>query len=361
MTSEASLDASAPGVSTQNTAAPPKKTGQKRSLKFWIDAARSVALGQSLVPFIAGVLLALKHPVASEWWSWPLIALSLIGVACAHLGINLLDDYFDYKKGDVTVRQNLIDGGMRARSKKCWYIDEGQATLKETRRAAIVFLAVALAIGILASVLRGPLIPMIVIIGLILGLEYSGPPLRFSYHGLGELVIGIIFGPLVLIGAFCIASGSFAPVALFAALPAGLLVINIVYAHAIMDFESDKDARRITLAVLLKTKPRALALLFVIVALVYACLAVGIVLEILPLATLTCFATLPIAIAYCRNMWLYVYRPETSLKPGWWMGPLGNWAAYEAAGMGWFMIRWLTARNLVLFFLLTLSISYLLG
>ncbi len=357
---EVSIDRAASDTLTPG-AASPNRGWQKRTLKFWIDAARSVALGQSLIPFIAGILLALKHPVASEWFTWPLVALALIGVACAHLGINLLDDYFDYKKGDVTVRQNLIDGGMRARSKKCWYIEEGRATLAETRRAAIVFLAVALAIGILASVLRGPLIPLIVLVGLVLGIEYSGPPLRFSYHGLGELAIGIIFGPLVLVGAYCIASGEFAPVALFAALPTGFLVINIVYTHAIMDFESDKDARRITLAVLLKTKPRALVLLFIIVALVYVCLAVGIIMGAFPLATLACLVTLPLALAFCQSMWLYVYKPETSIKPRWWMGPLGNWAAYEAAGMGWFMIRWLTARNLVLFFLFALSVSYLLG
>jgi 1,4-dihydroxy-2-naphthoate octaprenyltransferase len=343
------------------TTTPPSKGLQKRSISFWIEAARKVALGQSLVPFIAGVLLAIKHPMELQWWTWPLVILALLGVACAHLGINLLDDYFDYKKGDVAVRQNLIDGGMRARSKKCWYIDDGLATLVQTRRAALVFLLIALAIGVLATILRGPMVPVIVGIALALGLEYSGPPLRFSYHGLGELVVGIMFGPLVLIGAYIIAAGDYSPVALWAAIPAGLLVINVVYTHAIMDFESDRDARRITLAVALGTKMRALVFLFIIVVLAYACLVAGIVIKVFPLATLATFITLPVAIAFCRNMWLYVKKPEISIKPRWWMGPLENWDRYVAAGMDWFMIRWLSARNLLLFFIVVLSISYLLG
>jgi 1,4-dihydroxy-2-naphthoate octaprenyltransferase len=341
--------------------APPSNGSQKQSIGFWIEAARKVALGQSMVPFIAGVLLAIKHPIALEWWTWPLVILALIGVACAHLGINLLDDYFDYKKGDVAVRQNLIDGGMRARSKKCWYIDDGLATLVQTRRAALVFLGVAFAIGILVTVLRGPMIPVIVAVALVLGLEYSGPPLRFSYHGMGELVVGIMFGPLVLIGAYIVAAGSYAPVALWAAIPTGLLVINIVYAHAIMDFESDKDARRITLAVALGTKMRALVFLVILVVLAYACLVVAVVIGVFPLATLATFLTLPVAIAFCRNMWLYVKKPEVKVARKWWMGPLENWDRYVAAGMDWFMLRWLSARNLLLFFLLILSVSYLLG
>ncbi|HBT95930.1 MAG TPA: 1,4-dihydroxy-2-naphthoate prenyltransferase [Coriobacteriia bacterium] len=340
---------------------PPSKGSQKQSLLFWVEAARKVALGQSLVPFIAGVLLAIKHPVAGEWWTWPLVILTLIGVACAHLGINLFDDYFDYKKGDVERRQNLIEGGMRARSKKCWYIDGGQATLAQTRRVALTFLVVASVIGIVATLLRGPMIPVIVAIALILGLEYSGPPFRFSYHGLGELVVGIMFGPLVLIGAYVVTAGSYAPVALWAAVPTGLLVVNIVYAHAIMDFESDSDASRITLAVLFKSKKLALVFLIVITALAYLCLVAALIVGALPLGTLATFITLPVAIVFCRNMWLYVYKPEVAVTPRWWMGPFENWDRYVAAGMDWFMIRWLSARNLLLFFLVALAVSYLLG
>jgi RNA polymerase sporulation-specific sigma factor len=45
---------------------------------------------------------------------------------------------------------------------------------------------------------------------------------------------------------------------------------------------------------------------------------------------------------------------DLKIKP--WMGPMGNWKGICESGIGWFMIRWLVARNLVTFFCLVLTI-----
>jgi hypothetical protein len=38
------------------------------------------------------------------------------------------------------------------------------------------------------------------------------------------------------------------------------------------------------------------------------------------------------------------------------MGPMGDFERFRKAGLDWFMIRWLTARNIVMFFCMILII-----
>jgi 1,4-dihydroxy-2-naphthoate octaprenyltransferase len=41
------------------------------------------------------------------------------------------------------------------------------------------------------------------------------------------------------------------------------------------------------------------------------------------------------------------------------MGPMGDWEKYKAAGMDWFLFRWLLARNICTFFCLILIITHI--
>ena len=99
-------------------------------LKFWIDNARSVALPQSLLPCITAIVLSIGY----DGFFWPLAIPVVLGIAAAHLGMNLADDYFDYMKGlpSGELRSTLAAGGsVRARMEKCHYILSGQANAKD--------------------------------------------------------------------------------------------------------------------------------------------------------------------------------------------------------------------------------------
>ena len=65
-----------------------------KQIKFWLDNARYVSLPQSLLPCILAISLA----SGSAEFSWGLSVLAVVGVVLAHFGMNLADDYFDYKK-----------------------------------------------------------------------------------------------------------------------------------------------------------------------------------------------------------------------------------------------------------------------
>jgi 1,4-dihydroxy-2-naphthoate octaprenyltransferase len=69
--------------------------------------------------------------------------------------------------------------------------------------------------------------------------------------------------------------------------------------------------------------------------------------------------TLPIAVEFCRQLRAYVRGEDRSFTPRAWMGPFGRWEQLQAAGIDWFMRRWLLARNLVMAFTLLLALSAL--
>ena len=48
-------------------------------------------------------------------FSWIAALASVIGVALVHLGLNLLDDWFDYKVGSAEARQKVANEGLRVR------------------------------------------------------------------------------------------------------------------------------------------------------------------------------------------------------------------------------------------------------
>ena len=330
-----------------------------KSFKFWTDASRKAALGQSLTPYILGILLAASSSLQDEnlTINWLLALAGLIGVAFAHMGLNLLDDYFDYKKGAVAQRQSLLDGGMRARSHKCNYIDSGEATLKDTLIVASLFICIALVIGAVILVFRGPLVLLFVAIGLLLGLLYAGPPLRLSYHGFGELVVGLVFGPLIVIPAYFVTLGQIDPLAILASIPVGLLAANIVNAHAIMDYQSDKDAERSTLVIMLGSKRAGLYASILLIVLSYLTLILGVITQVFSITSLVTLITLPFAYGLIKLLNEYVKDPDSTAERKWWMGPMGSWEAIKEAGIDWFMIRWYLSRNILMGFVLILGLA----
>lgn len=78
----------------------------------------------------------------------------------------------------------------------------------------------------------------------------------------------------------------------------------------------------------------------------------------LPAAALATFVLLPMAAFLWRSLRSYVLDRPVALRTAPWMGPMGDFKRYCDMGIGWFMLRWLLARNLVSFFALILLVVY---
>ena len=322
------------------------------TLKFWIKNARDIALPQSILPALLAVSMAAVHPDFS-WW---LALVALFGVVCAHLGFNLADDYFDYRHNDVEARKKVTAEGFRTHMEKCHYIESGEATPKELLMAMCAFLAVAGVAGGVVWWFRGWPVAVLALAGLLLGISYSGKPLELGYHGLGELVIGVMFGPLLMIGMQFAACGVFDDKIVWVSAAVGLLVTNIVYSHAVLDLKADAQAGKMTFARLLRTRGAMLSFSGLFNLLPFAILIVGVAVGQLHWAYLSVLPLLPMGIYLIYSLAAHLNDKTIPFEPRWWMGPMGNFELYRRHNMDWFLIRWLVARNLVTFFCLVLAV-----
>jgi 1,4-dihydroxy-2-naphthoate octaprenyltransferase len=288
--------------------------------------------------------------------------------------MNLADDYFDYKH-DSRTRADISSTSVRARMEKCHYLGEGKATVSQLGWAMVGFLGFAALMGGIAFaaqwILHGWQAAMGIIIyavlGLIVGINYSGKPLELGFHGLGELVIGLMFGPLLMLGVQAALTGMpFSWPMLCMSVAIGCMVTNIVYVHSVMEVNADAELGKMTFArLLLKAVKRlngeAVMIMFVGVfaMLPFVLLGVGIALGWWSPWYLLTLLTLPMSVYLIHSTRLFAYGLPREDTPHWWMGPMGDWEKYKAAGIDWFLYRWLLARNICTFFCLIVIIVQL--
>jgi len=310
------------------------------------------------MPSLTAIIMAVKKPS----FSLPLSALALFGVCMAHLSLNLFDDYFDYKKDKSDSRDNLARAGIRARTGKCTYLVSGEASEKQLLTAALLFGIASAVPAVIICIHRGLLILWIVLATIFLGIFYSAGPIRLSYRGLGELTIGLVFGPLLVTGSFVSAGGDFSWFAVLIGTALGLLVTNILYVHSVLDYEADRSVGKSTLAGLIPTPGGRLAGVFVFTFLPYLLIVAGIAGGLMSGWYLLLLLTLPMGIALFRSMAAFTINPggaPEQRKP--WHGPMQKWEAIQKAQLEWFMFRWYLARNLLTAFSLICMLSALLS
>ena len=340
----------------------------------WIKNARSIALPQSVLPCLTAVVLCIGQDGFLWWLAVPVV----LGICAAHLGMNLADDYFDYKH-DSRTRADISSTSVRARMEKCHYLGEGKATVSQLGWAIVGFLGFAALMGGIAFaaqwILHGWQAAMGIIIyavlGLIVGINYSGKPLELGFHGLGELVIGLMFGPLLMLGVQAALTGTlFSWQMLCMSVAIGCMVTNIVYVHSVMEVNADAELGKMTFARLLfeakkrkgeEAKGKRLMVIFIgFFAIVpFILLGLGIAMGWWSPWYLLTLVTLPMSVFLIHSTRLFAYGLPRNDNPRWWMGPMGDWDNYVKAGMDWFLFRWLLARNICTFFCLVLMIIHI--
>ncbi len=313
---------------------------------FWFNNARPVALPQSLLPAITAVAMAM----ASGSFSIIMALLCVVGVVFAHLGMNLADDWFDYKVQVGMKRKQYKTGGMRARMIKYAYLESGEATPGELIAVIAIFLGIAAVCGLAVALIRGWEVLYFALAGFIIGISYSGGPLKLGFRGLGELVIFIMFGPLLMTGIYYACTGALTSEIVLLSVAVGLLVTNIVYSHSIMDADYDIKVGKRTMAHLMGSRKWQIVLSGIFNIVPYILIVAGVAAGMLHWAYLFTLAVMPLSVWLVGSLADFAAnrKVEIVVKP--WMGPMGDFEGYKKNGMDWFMLRWLTARNIVSFF-----------
>ncbi|MFL5768458.1 MAG: prenyltransferase [Chloroflexota bacterium] len=259
-----------------------------------LRSTRLPFLSATIVPVVLGIAIA-----ASEGTFDLLTAvLTVIGAACVQLGLNIANDVFDSVQGadELNVTPTQFSGGSRV-------IQYGLVSLRRMAGLAAGFYLAAAAIGLVLLALRpSAALLMIGVVGILVSLAYTAPPLKLVYRGLGELVVAIGFGPLMLLGAYVVQSGGVVSrEAVVASLPIALLVALILYVNEIPDRRGDARAGKRTLPVRL-SRGAVVVGYKVAAAAAYVIVAVGVVVGLLPIPALLALATVPLALQVARGL-----------------------------------------------------------
>ena len=330
-------------------------------IKRWLFNARSFAAPQNLMPSILAVVLALGVSGFNIW----LGLLAIAGVCMVHLGGNLLDDYFDWQDELLDYRENLRKEGEKAFTDKYPYLRDGSTTIPELRRAIAVFFGIAIFFGLIIWWQRDFdwWLVGIAALAAVLCFFYSAPPLKLGFHGLGELVIGICFGPCLICGVYESACGGlyspetgFAWHILLLGCAIGMFVTNILYVHSFVERRVDDVSHKKTLAVLLRTDAAGLTafaiFLFTPFLLVLLCVLLGYI----HWAYIFVCLMLPQAFWLMWAMVMFAKKVEVDTShPHPWLGPMDNWDKVEEENR-YYLLRWYTMRNINTGFCLILAV-----
>src|SRR5437763_7201793 len=139
---------------------------------------------------IAGLLAV--HTPGANWW---LFALASIGIVLAHASNNLMNDLFDLDVGADT-----------AEYPRALYaphpVLSGMITRRGLLRAAAIVNVIALGILIALVFLRDAWVLAFALGGFLISAGYAAPPFRFKKRGLGEPSVLLVWGPLMVGGAY---------------------------------------------------------------------------------------------------------------------------------------------------------------
>lgn len=217
--------------------------------------------------------------------------LAILANIMAQVGANLSNDYYDHLSSDDDINVNVtpFSGGSRM-------IQEKIIPARQILVAAIISFAITFAAGIALVLTRTIWLLPIGLGGLFIGFFYTAPPFKFAYRGLGELVIGLSFGPMSVGGAYIVQTLSLSGLSwLWPSIPVGLLIVGILYVNEFPDYDADKAVGKSHLVVLLGRR-RAAVGYYALLAVIYLSIVVPAALRLTPPITLISLLSFPLAI-----------------------------------------------------------------
>lgn len=176
--------------------------------------------------------------------SVPLVAIVLLIPVLFNASINLINDYFDYIKGNDTA-DNIYGEG-----------DAPLAFNKIQNPKPVLWVGfLCLLLGSLLGIYvihQAGIKPLIIGgIGAIAVLTYSGWQTSVSYLPIGELVAGFVMGGLIPLGVYSSLTGTIDWFILYKSIPMMLIVSQFMLVNNTCDIERDKAVGRKTLSIVI--------------------------------------------------------------------------------------------------------------
>lgn len=255
-------------------------------LKIWLLEIRPEFLLLSIVLVLIGMAISLNE----GYFDLLKCFLTVLGLLLAHISVNVLNDYFDYKSGiDLETTQTPFSGGSGILTK-------GLLNSKTVYIFGTGSLVLAFLIGIYLTCLSGwQLLPLIFLGGGIIYFYTS----HLTKWLIGEFFAGLGLGSLPILGTYFIQTGHYSLEAVVASLAPGILTANLLFLNEFPDYDADKKGGRYHLVIALGRK-RASRLYAGLVAITYLYIIGGVISNLMPPVSLITLASIPFAFKAIR-------------------------------------------------------------
>jgi len=250
----------------------------------------SVWLRVIRVRFLLASIIAVSVGLAITWWHTGNISifdaiLTMCGVLALHASVDLLNDYWDFKRGiDTTTHRTKMSGGSGV-------LPEGLLKPAQVYAAGITFLIIGTAIGIYFVATDGIVIGIILAFAVISIYFYST---KIVDWGLAEVFVAIK-GSMIVIGTYFVQTSQITESTVLAGIVIGVLSSLVLFITSFPDHDADKAKGRKTLVINLG-KQKACTILWIFPAITYGITIIAVIFEIFPVFCLIILSTVPLII-----------------------------------------------------------------
>ncbi len=256
-------------------------------LVSWFWAARPFSLTASVTPVLVGSALAATAGAID----WLLFALALTGSIAIQIGTNLTDEYSDHRKsggaGKFLAPHKVIQRGLLS------------------ERAVGFGMAAAFGYGIAAGLVIvahvGWPILAVGLASVAAAYSYAGGPKPLGTLGLGEPVVFVFMGPLMVMASYYVQREALTWASFYVSLPVAFIVTAILHVNNLRDISEDLEAGKRSIAAAIGVTPSRWLYAAFLASAYLSIAAVGLAGAVSPWALLG-LAPLPWAIGAARAL-----------------------------------------------------------
>ncbi len=268
------------------------------TVKIWLMQIRLPFLVLAPISVLVGVSVAVYE-------SYPLnalyLALAFVGALLAHIAVNVLNEYFDYKSGvDFKTVRTPFSGGSGV-------LIEGLLNPRSVYIFGLACIAAIIAIGGYFFGVHGAGIIPLGLVGVATLYFYTNHLTKSPL--VCAIAPGLGFGPLMVMGTYFALTGTYSLAAGLASIIPGLLVSNLLLLNQFPDVEADASVARRHLPITIGRKGSSDVYALLILA-SYAALIASVAAAVLPYLALLGLLTLPLALLAVKGARKYYDQIE---------------------------------------------------
>ena len=224
------------------------------------------------------------------------------GILMAHISVDVLNEYFDYKSGiDLHTEKTLYNGGSGA-------LPQGLFTAKQALWIGLIAFIIIIPIGAyyVFSLENGLALLPLLILAAVCILIYSPTILKIRWP---EWAPGLGMGALPVLGVYFVLTGHFTWSAVIASVPSFILAHNLLLLNEFPDAKADAGGGRKTTPIVIGKRNSAW-IYSAMTVLVYLWIIGAVIAQQMPVITLISLLTLPLAVKAIRGSFNYDDKPS---------------------------------------------------